>query len=586
MKYGIIGNCKTAALVHENGSLDWCCMPSFDSSSIFARLLDPSGGFFHVRLEGAATIKQSYLPQTNILQTEFCDGQNAFALLDFMPRFREGINYQRPVEIIRMLKPLRGKPVVRVSFQPRLNYARGQTFVKQRASFITASCGLESLFLYSDLPLDEIVEECPIVLDRESYLLLTYHEKIHSPTKAYVHDTFIKTKDYWETWSSRCRLPKIAPEMVLRSALTLKLMTYEDTGAIIAAPTTSLPEIIGEGRNWDYRFCWLRDSSLMLEALKSIGHFEEARAFIGYLLRLFECKQTQVRIVYGIHGNTDMEETILEHLNGYKNSRPVRIGNKAVDMRQHDIFGEVLNTIYLYYCHYEFEKMQDDGWSLVKFLVNTIAQDWDSEDSGIWEYRNQKAHFTFSKTLSWVALDRGIAIAEKLGKGYIKSYWCPIADRIRSDIEKNGWNDSLGSYAQIYGSKNVDASLLLMARCGFLKSEDPRWIGTVLRCQKDLQRNGHVFRYTSKDDFGKPKSAFILASLWLAKALYSIGKKRDAMELFNNVLTHANHLGLLSEDIDPQSGELLGNFPQAYSHMAVINTANALSQSEGQAIPQ
>jgi GH15 family glucan-1,4-alpha-glucosidase len=578
MRYGIIGNCKTAALIHETGSIDWCCFPNFDSPSSFARLLDPQGGHFQVELKGNYNTSQSYVPQTNILQTEFSDGDNAFVLIDFMPRYREGSDYRRPVEILRILKPLRGRPEIKISFCPRMNYARGETTVKERASFITASNGLESLFLYSSLPSKRILEGNPLPLEREEYLLLTYHEKIDPPAFTYAHEMFEKTKFYWETWSSHCRLPPLYPDAVLRSALTLKLMTYEDTGAIIAAPTTSLPEILHDTRNWDYRYCWLRDASLMLEALKSLGHFEEARAFIHFLLRILESKQTKIQIVYGIDGRTDLGEKMLSHLKGYKNSGPVRIGNNACHTQQNDIFGEMLNTLYLYFFHYQLEKMSDDVWSLVKFLVNTTGRDWATQDAGIWEFRHRKAHFTFSKVLSWVAVDRGIKIAEKLGKDYAVQNWTPVRDAIRSDIEEKGWHENLGAYTQSYGSSNLDASLLLMERYGYSKGTDPRWLSTVRRSGEELVRNGFGFRYTSADDFGKPKNAFVLASLWMAKALYTTGEKEKARLLFEKILSRANHLGLLSEDIDPDSGELLGNFPQAYSHMAVINTANTLSR--------
>lgn len=577
MRYGIIGNCKTAALIHETGSLDWSCLPNFDSPSAFAAILDPEGGHFRVSCPSPVKTEQIYIPSTNILETRFDDGENAFAVIDFMPRYREGNSYRHPVEIHRILRPLKGSPVIQISFQPRLNYARGETSVKQRASVITTSNGLESLFLYSSLPLQDIVEEKPIPLQKDHFLLLAYHEKIESPSFGYSWDMFEKTKEYWETWSSHCRL-SLYSEAVLRSALVLKLMTYEETGAIIAAPTTSLPEIIGEARNWDYRYCWLRDASLMLEALKSIGHFEEARDFIHFLLKLFESKQMKVQIVYGIDGRTNLEEKILGNLRGYKYSGPVRIGNKASETQQNDIFGEMLNAIYLYYVHYQFEKITDDVWSLVKFLVNTTAREWHLQDAGIWEFRHQKAHFTFSKILSWVALDRGIKIARHIGKDYAHQAWQPIADRIRRDIEEKGWNPQKDAYTQVYHSSNFDASLLLMNRYGFIAKEDPRWISTVLRSEEALVKNGFGFRYTSADDFGKPKNAFIVASLWLAKALHSIGETDRARRLFENVLANTNHLGLLSEDIDPETGELLGNFPQAYSHMAVINTAKLLGQ--------
>ena len=578
MRYGIIGNCKTAALVRENGGIEWCCLPKFDSPSVFAAILDPGAGCFEIGPVRKGTIRQSYIPKTAILQTEFDDGENTFVLTDFMPRYREGTAYTKPPEIHRILKPLRGKPEIRVIYKPRLNYSQGNTKITCHPNVVTASNGLESIYLYSSLPLSEILAEKPIVLEKDQFLLLTYFEKFETPSSAYGNDMFEKTREYWEGWSNHCRLPSLFPEQVLRSALTLKLLTYDETGAIVAAATTSLPEILGESRNWDYRYCWLRDSSLILESLKSIGHFEEARGFIHFLLRLFESKQTKIQIVYSIEGKTDIGERILPHLKGYKNSPPVRIGNNACHTRQNDIFGEVLNTIYLYYCHYEFERLPEEVWSLVKFLVNTTAKEWATPDAGIWEFRHRRKHFTYSKILSWVAMDRGIKIAGKLGKEYAAHNWQAVADAVWKNIHDNGWMKKSGAYTQSYGSTMMDASLLLIPRYGFLENADPRWIATVHRCEEALVQNGFTFRYTNADDFGKPKNAFIVASLWMAKALYTIGEKEKALRIFEKILSHANHLGLLSESINPDTGELLGNFPQAYSHMAVINTATLLAK--------
>ncbi len=579
MDLGIIGNCKSAALIDSQAKVVWACLPDFDSPSAFASLLDPKGGYFSVETPSSAKITQKYLPATNILQTTFDDGENAFAVIDFMPRYREGTDHLRSVEIFRYLKPLKGSPQVKVKFEPKLNYAKGETVLRKYSDFIRAINGVEDLFLYSDMSLEHVLNQKAFTLKKDHFLLMTYHEKVSIPKMDYVYEQFQKTKQYWENWSSNCRLPGYYDEEVLRSALVLKLLTYEDTGAVIAAVTTSLPEVLGEERNWDYRFCWLRDASLMLEALKSIGHFEEARSFIRFLLRILESKQSTIQIVYGIRGSRNLEEKILDYWEGYKSSKPVRIGNHAWTMKQNDIFGEVVHAIYLYYFHYKFEKITEEVWSLVKFLVATILRDWKSEDAGIWEYRQQKAHFTFSKMLSWVALDRGVRIAKSLNKEYISQEWAEGAAEVRQDIERKGWNAELQSYTQAYGDKNFDASLLTAERYGFLKCDDTRWISTVQQTANALMKNRYVFRYVNKDDFGRPKSAFIVATLWMAKALFSIGEKQKARDIFEHLLSKSNSLGLLSEDIDPQSGELLGNFPQAYSHMAVINTANLLAKN-------
>jgi GH15 family glucan-1,4-alpha-glucosidase len=420
----------------------------------------------------------------------------------------------------------------------------------------------------------------PIVLDGDQYLLLTYHEKLDPPNLTYVIEMFEKTREHWEAWSGECRLPSVWTDQVLRSAITLKLLTYESTGAMVAAATTSLPEIVGEGRNWDYRYCWLRDSSLVLEALKGVGHFEEARGFIGFLLNLLESKQSKVQILYRVDGSTDLDEKTLPHLRGYRGSTPVRIGNNACRTRQNDIFGEILNSVHLYYHHYELERMPREVWSMVKFLVSTVVRDWATRDAGIWEFRHSPRHFTHSKMLSWVALDRGVQIARRVGREATASEWAPIADTIREDILRRGWKPRIGSFTQTYGGKALDISLLQATRYGFLDPADERWIGTVRSCEQSLCRDGIVLRYTNPDDFGTPRNGFVLASFWMAKALHTIGERGKAMDMAGTALARANHLGLLSEDVDARTGELLGNFPQAYSHMAVINTANLLASEE------
>lgn len=579
MRYGIIGNCKSAALVHEDSSIDWLCLPNFDNPSIFAKILDPKGGHFRIVPKVPGRIRQSYLPQTNILRTEFDDGKNAFCVIDYMPRFRDGETYCHPPEIHRILEPIRGNPEFRVEFSPKLNYAEGVTEIVRQDGAICARRGPEDVFLYSSVSLDQVLVDGFHPLTQPEFFLLAYHEHFEKPQISLLLEQRDKTEDYWHSWSARCQLPSVAADSVLRSALVLKLMTFQETGAIIAAPTTSLPEIIGKERNWDYRFCWLRDSSLMLEALSSIGHYEEAEAFLDFLLRILESKQSKVQIIYRIDGGSHLEERVLPQFSGYRNSAPVRVGNAAALQRQNDIFGEVLNALYRYSLHRGFENLSTEHWSLVKFLVRTIAEQWREEDSGIWEYRNRQAHFTFSKLLSWVALDRGAKFARAYKRHALASEWEGIAGQVREEILSKAWKPALGSFTQSYEEDILDVSLLKMQGLGFLKNDDPKWISTVRRCAEGLLENGFGHRYTAPDDFGKPKNSFVLATFWIAKALISIGEVERAQEIFEKTLAHANHLGLLSEHIDPETGELLGNFPQAFSHMALINTANLLAQS-------
>ncbi len=579
MRYGIIGNCNTAALVHESGAIDWCCLPRFDSASIFAAILDPAGGTFRVSHARPSRATQSYLPATAILRTEFDDGDSAFALTDFMPRYHDGRAWQKPLEIHRVLTPLRGRPAIRVDFSPRLDYARNHTQVLRRDSMIEVTNALEDVFLYSSMDLDRVLAGEPIEIKSEEFLVLSYHEKLSPPSHFYVRDMLERTRAQWEEWSRGCHLPAEWSEQVLRSAITLKLLIYEDTGAMVAAATTSLPETVGEVRNWDYRFCWLRDSSLVLEALATAGQFQEMRGFVNFLLTILESKQNKVQILYRVDGSPDLQEEILPHLAGYRDSKPVRIGNAACRTRQNDIFGEVLNTIHLYYIKYEVEPMSEEVWSLVKFMVRTSAREWANRDAGIWEYRHRRRHFTHSKILSWVAVDRGVDIATRLNRMGAAAEWAPVARAIRDDILQKGWNAKVGAFTQAYGSQALDVAILQASRFGFLDPADPRWISTVRACERSLCRNGYTFRYTSADDFGVPQSAFIIATLWMAKALDTIGDHAAARTCFEHMLSRANHLGLLSEDVDIETGELLGNFPQAYSHMAVINTAHQLSRS-------
>jgi GH15 family glucan-1,4-alpha-glucosidase len=579
MRYGIIGNCNTAALVHETGAIDWCCLPRFDSASIFAAILDPAGGTFKVAPARPSRVHQSYLHATAILRTEFDDGESAFALTDFMPRYHDGRAWQKPLEIHRVLTPLRGRPVVQIQFHPRLDYARNRTTVMQRDGVLEVTNALEDVFLYSSMDLARVMSGEPIEISDEEWLVLSYHEKLVPPNLGYVRDMTERTRLQWEEWARGCHLPAEWSEQVLRSAITLKLLIYEDTGAMVAAATTSLPETVGEVRNWDYRFCWLRDSSLVLEAMARIGQFQEMKGFVNFLLQIFESKQTKVQILYRVDGSPDLEEEILSHLQGYRESKPVRIGNAASRTRQNDIFGEVINTIHLYYVKYQLEPMPEDMWSLVKFMVRTSAREWATRDAGIWEYRHRRRHFTHSKLLSWVAVDRGADIASRLGRTSVASEWGPVARAIREDILARGWSPRVGAFTQAYGSQALDVAILQASRFGFLDVTDPRWISTVRACERSLCRNGYTFRYTSADDFGVPRSAFIVATLWMAKALDTIGDHAAARTIFEHMLSRANHLGLLSEDVDIESGELLGNFPQAYSHMAIINTAHQLSRS-------
>jgi GH15 family glucan-1,4-alpha-glucosidase len=581
MRYGIVGNCKIAALVSEQCSIDWLCMPRFDSPSVFARILDSQrGGHFAIQpVSTQFSVRQRYLPYTNVLETVFDMGESAFRVFDYVPRYRRWDTLFRPAEVHRVVQCIRGTPSLQVLFSPQLDYARGKTTVESHdTSALRVSHNLEELFLYTNAPTSDILAQAPIVLDKTLFFVLSYHEQLRVPQLPEVWEALTQTTAYWESWSTRSVAPSRYYDEVLRSALTLKLLCYEETGAIVAAMTTSLPETIGEERNWDYRFCWLRDSSFTLDALKSLRYEDEATSFIKFLLRLLENRSEGIQIMYGIDGRPNIREQILPHLAGYQNSRPVRIGNAAYRQKQHDIYGEILHSLYLYFVHHRFRaEIDDELWSLVRFLMNTTMRRWKTPDAGLWEYRGRAEHFTFSKVLAWVAMDRGARIARYVRHEPDRARWQATANRIREEIYQRAFHHELGAFTQSYGSRSLDAANLLLPYYGFLPATDPKFLSTLAACEKYLVKNGFCFRYVDPDDFGTPQSAFLVCSFWLVDALFRSGERERAQEMFERLLSHANHLGLFSEDINIQSHELTGNFPQGYCHVAVINVANLLA---------
>ncbi len=583
--YGIIGNCRSSALVSRHGSIDWCCLPDFDSPSVFARLLDDDkGGSFDIHAKGEYTITQKYIDHTNILKTTFTAEEAAFEIIDFMPIYRTDVDhYYNAPEIYRIIRVLKGTPVIRAGYSPMLNYARPtRGFIENNAlKHVTTDGRYESVYLYCDLDLEVILGNHYIEISGNHFFCITYNQKLIKTdyTRAYLE--YQRTKVYWMNWSNRTLvLPKYRNE-ILRSALVLKLLTYEKTGAIVAAPTTSLPEAIGEIRNWDYRFCWIRDSSMVIKTFLQIGHSNSARKFQKFILNVSNGKQEEIQIMYGIHGEKDLPEIELEHLKGYHHSPPVRIGNGAFNQKQNDIYGVLIDAIFV--SLQKFPSTLDTSeelWTFVRGILSVVGKNWQKPDKGIWEMRGPDRHFVYSKLMSWVAFDRGVKIAEMFGKDYYSGIWQNLADNIRADIYANGWEEETGAFVQYYGSKELDASNLLMEEFGFIDADDPRYISTVLKTRERLVKNGLVFRYMHEDDFGKPTGSFILCNFWLINSLYKIGYPEEARQLFEKVVGASNHLRLLSEHVETDTGELLGNFPQAYSHLGLIQSALLLNGKE------
>jgi GH15 family glucan-1,4-alpha-glucosidase len=403
---------------------------------------------------------------------------------------------------------------------------------------------------------------------------VSYNEKIHIPTLEHTCYEFERTKVYWLNWCHKTPSFKHYNEEILRSAMTLKLLTFEKTGAVLAAATTSLPETIGEVRNWDYRFCLIRDASMVIKVIAKLGHNQIVKNFIRYIIDLVPDKNEKLQIMYGISGEKTLTEETLAHLDGYQGSKPVRVGNAAYIQKQNDIYGILMDVI-----HYQIESYtQDDEkheelWTIVKSIVWVVRKNWQLADKGIWEFRHEDRHFTFSKLLCWVAVDRAIKISTLIEGGKSAAKWESLREEIHNDIMNNAWNKEKQAFTQSYQSEHLDASVLLMEYYGFIEGKDPKYVKTVKAIEKELMHEGLLYRYKNEDDFGLPSSSFTVCTFWFINSLYKIGEEENAKVLFDKLLGYSNHLGLFSEDIDFSSKRLLGNFPQAYSHLALIDNA-------------
>ena len=580
--YGVIGNSRSAALISDIGSIEWLCLPDFDSSSEFAKILDDEkGGEFGIVVDEGYTISQQYHPYTNILKTRYEKESDKFEVIDFMPiyRRRNGKLYNPP-DLVRYVHIISGNPKFKVKYDPKVNYAIGETVSVIETEYIKSynlSGQYESIYLYSTFSYDKILHEEEILLTEDGFFYLSYNEKLTVPSLEEVNLSLQRTEVYWLDWVEKGLGFGNWREEIIRSALVLRLMTYEKTGAVIAAITTSLPETIGEVRNWDYRFSWIRDSGMMVRVLRYIGYEREAQDFLDFVINVVPQKGSKMQIMYGIRGEKDLTEHLLEHLKGYKGSKPVRIGNAAYFQRQHDIVGVLMDIILQDFENYSLSlDRSEELWTIVRAAMHAIEERWHEADKGIWEIRGEEQHFVFSKVLVWAGADRGVKIAQLLKKEkYIKP-WSDIRDKIKADIMENGWNEEVQAFTQSYGGKHMDAANLLIESYGFIDADDPKYISTVLKTKEELLNDGLMYRYINEDDFGLPSSSFTICSFWMIQSLYKIGHKEEALDLFNNILQYGNHLGLYSEDIDFKTKRLLGNFPQGYSHLALMETAYIL----------
>jgi GH15 family glucan-1,4-alpha-glucosidase len=579
--YALIGDCETAALVSRGGSIDWLCWPRFDSGACFAALL---GGPEHGRwllttASPHASVSRRYRGHTLILETRLDTPEGAVTVIDFMPP------RGRNSDIVRLVRGEHGRVRMRTELILRFDYGRSIPWVNHLPDgSLRAIAGPDMVLLHTPVRLRgenlTTVAEFDVAAGDTVPMVLT-HGPSHLPPPQAV-DPFASlstTEEFWTEWVAHGARDGTWEEAVTRSLVTLKALTYAPTGGIVAAPTTSLPEHLGGSRNWDYRFCWLRDATLTLLALMNAGYFEEAAAWRDWLLRAAAGAPSQVQIMYGVAGERELTEFEVPWLPGYEGSRPVRIGNAASGQLQLDVFGEVMDALHQARRGHLDPRKED--WAFQRELLNHLRVVWQQPDEGIWEVRGGPRHFTFSKVMAWVALDRGIRAIEDYGLHGPLGDWRAVRRAIHDEVCVRGFDADLGSFVQSYGSKHVDASLLLLPEVGFLPPTDPRVRGTVAAVERQLLVDGFLLRYnTATTDDGLPpgEGAFLACSFWLADAYVLLGRIDDAQRLFERLLAIRNDVGLLSEEYDVASGRLVGNFPQAFSHVALVNTAYNLAR--------
>jgi GH15 family glucan-1,4-alpha-glucosidase len=579
LDHGAIGNGRVIALVSPTSAIEWLCLPRFDSPSIFARLLDrEKGGCLRVLSSAGETSgSMRYLKNTNVLSTTFEAGATAWEILDFAPRIPEGLGVRSPVEIVRILHPLKGKPRLSIDFDPRPDYGRVTANMYENGSGIEVLGCAAPVHLASDIPAQYILGKREFVLDRPMFLCLHYGRLGEIPTLSSMQSDLDMTVAGWRAWAKTCSLPTYAAEKVLRSALCLKLHTYEDTGAIIAAATTSIPEALGTPRTWDYRYCWLRDAAFVVEALRRLSHLQEGERFVSFLRNAVEARP--LHPVYGIGGEHVLEEGMLPHLSGVAGNGHVRIGNAAYLQRQNDLMGEVVLCLDTLLRDPRVVIEDRDGiFSIITRLVRMAIESAPQEDTGIWEFRSMLRPYTFSRAMCWVAAQRGADLARTFGRHYLAQRWQAFADSEREVVLGLGYSHKLGFFTQALNGEFPDASNLLLPTIGIVDAKDPRFVSTVEAYERLLVEKGLMLRYRNEDDFGATTSALTVCSFWWAEALALMGRLEAAVTLFDRLAANANHLGLFSEDIDPDTGMLLGNFPQAYTHVGLVHAAMTIGE--------
>jgi GH15 family glucan-1,4-alpha-glucosidase len=580
---GVIGNCRTAALLDTRGRLVWWCFPRFDGDPVFSRLLagDEEKGFSDVVLERLAEAKSEYVRNTAVISTVLTSQDGAqVRITDFAPRFRNLDRIMRPPQLIRIIEPIAGLPRITIRFRPTQNYGEPIGRRVPGSNHIRYGTPEPLIRLTTDAPLSYVEHETPFALTRPLHLVFGSDEPFAGDLARTSREFCERTRDYWTEWVRRLSIAYDWQEAMIRAAITLKLSNFEETGGIVAALTTSIPEAPHSGRTWDYRFCWLRDAYFVVKALNRIGATRTMEDFISFILTIAADETGALKPVYGIVPNEPLQETIAEWLQGYAGHGPVRIGNAAEGQAQHDVYGSIILAAMPMFFDRRLPKPGDESlFRLLEQLAAKAAQLALEPDAGIWEFRGRKRIHTHSAAMCWAGVSRAGGIAARLNLPDRAAHWNEIADKIAKAILERTWNEKRGVFAAAVGSNDVDASVLLLPELRLIDAQDPRFVSTVDTISKELVRGQHVMRYAAEDDFGIPETAFLVCRFWLIDALWHLGRTEEARDMFRDALNHRNRFGLLSEDVHPQTGALWGNFPQTYSMAGLILSAMRLSRS-------
>jgi GH15 family glucan-1,4-alpha-glucosidase len=587
LELGLVGNCTFNALIDGAGTVVWCCMPRPDGDPVLHALLGRAGsdgvsGRFAVEVANLAEARQRYVPNTAILETELVDRDgNVARITDFAPRFTDRGRMFRPLLLVRRIAPVRGRPTIRVRVQPAFEYGARRPDVTRGSHHIRYYHAGQAVRLTTDMPIAFAIDETWHLLDRPENLLFGVDETVDRNVGDLAREFEERTDDYWRTWARALAVPLEWQDAVIRAAITLKLCTYEETGAIVAAVTTSIPEAPDTERTWDYRYCWLRDAFFVVRALNGLSEVATMENYLRYLANIVHQAEParHLQPVYGIALEAAIPERRLTSLGGYRGIGPVRVGNQAYEHHQHDVYGHaVLAATQAFFDHRLLRPAGVDDFRRMEWLGERALELHDQPDAGIWEFRTRAAPHTSSAIMCWAACDRLAKIARHLGLVALAARWTAVAERVRDVILRRAWSDARGAFVASFEGTDMDASVLLMSEVGLLPADDPRWQKTLDVVRTELKCGNHLFRYVAADDFGAPTMAFTACTFWYVDALTRAGAHAEARELFDDLLARRNGLGLLSEDLDPRTGELWGNFPQTYSMVGVINGAIRLSR--------